>query len=112
MAPPGRRLARRVLERQGYRVLEAADGEEGLSVALREGPDLVLMDIRMPVMDGLEAAMHLQSMETPPSVIFTTADSLEPALMSSSSTGIPVAFSISISEPPRWTVILALRTEL
>jgi two-component system response regulator AlgR len=36
-------------------------------------PNCLLMDIRMPVMDGLEAATHLMSMDTPPAVIFTTA---------------------------------------
>jgi two-component system response regulator AlgR len=52
---------------------EASNGNEAIekSVALR--PDLVLLDIRMPGMDGLEAAMHLQGLENPPSIIFTTA---------------------------------------
>lgn len=52
---------------------EAMNGNEAIEKSMSLKPDCVLMDIRMPVMDGLEAAMHLQSMESPPSVIFTTA---------------------------------------
>lgn len=39
--------------REGFHVLEARDGEEGLEVALREHPDLILLDIVMPKMDGM-----------------------------------------------------------
>ena len=52
---------------------EATNGREALFTVNATRPDLVLMDIRMPVMDGLESAMHLSHMENPPSVIFTTA---------------------------------------
>ncbi len=52
---------------------EAESGEQALNVAQAQLPDLVLLDIRMPGMDGLEAARHLLALEQPPSVVFTTA---------------------------------------
>jgi len=47
----------------GFRVLEAANGAEGIDVARRERPDIVLMDISMPVMDGLAATRALKADE-------------------------------------------------
>ena len=47
-----RELVREALEEIGYRVIEAADGREALAVALESAPDLALLDIRMPVLDG------------------------------------------------------------
>lgn len=41
------------LTEKGYEVIEAKDGKEGLEMAKKENPDLVLLDIRMPVMDGM-----------------------------------------------------------
>lgn len=52
---------------------EAGNGEEALAQCRRHDADLVLMDIRMPGMDGLEAARRLAQGEHPPAVIFTTA---------------------------------------
>jgi two-component system, LytTR family, response regulator AlgR len=52
---------------------EAGNGVEALEAAARLRPDIVLLDIRMPVMDGLEAARHFSAMEAPPAVIFCTA---------------------------------------
>jgi two-component system response regulator AlgR len=51
----------------------AASAEEALLLAGRLRPEVVLLDIRMPGMDGLEAAHHLARMPEPPAVIFTTA---------------------------------------
>jgi len=52
---------------------EAVNGSEAIEKTITLKPDLLLIDIRMPVMDGLEAAMHLQGIENPPMIIFTTA---------------------------------------
>lgn len=52
---------------------EAANGRELLTLVQEEHVDVVLLDIRMPEMDGLEVAQHLQKLEDPPHVIFTTA---------------------------------------
>jgi two-component system response regulator AlgR len=51
----------------------AGNGREAVEQAIALGVDALLLDIAMPVMDGLEAARHLQSLETPPAVIFCTA---------------------------------------
>ncbi len=57
---PARLLLRRLLEREGFRVEEASDGDEALRQARDLLPDLVLMDIQMPVMDGFEAVRALR----------------------------------------------------
>ena len=55
----------RRLQRRGYEVVEAVDGEEGVNLARPEEPDLVLMDMSLPVVDGWEAARRLKAgMET------------------------------------------------
>lgn len=53
-------LSRR-LERKGLRVLVAVDGEQGLALARSEAPDLILMDMSLPVMDGWSATRHLKA---------------------------------------------------
>jgi len=50
--PSSRELLRLVLERAGYAVVEAEDGREAVEVARSQGPDLILLDLQMPVLDG------------------------------------------------------------
>lgn len=72
-------LARQRLQRlidgiDGYSVCgEAATGRAAIEQADKLQPDVILLDIRMPDMDGLEAARHLSGLECPPAIIFTTA---------------------------------------
>jgi len=54
------RLVRKLLIAKGYEILEAEDGLDGISMALAEQPDLILMDINLPIMDGLEAIAELK----------------------------------------------------
>jgi two-component system cell cycle response regulator len=56
-----RAIAREELVAAGYEVLEAADGAEALAVALDRAPDVVLLDIEMPVMDGYETVQALKA---------------------------------------------------
>ena len=73
-APARARLRAMLKDIDGYSDCgDAANGAEALLLTEQTEPDILLMDIRMPGMDGLEAAQHLQSLEQPPAIIFTTA---------------------------------------
>ncbi|MBI2754079.1 MAG: response regulator [Betaproteobacteria bacterium] len=58
-----RRLARDILQVKGYRTVEAETGEAGLEQAARQAPDLVLMDIHLPGINGIEALKKLRAGE-------------------------------------------------
>ena len=70
---------RTILDHVGYRVIEARDGEEGVARALAEHPDLILMDVSLPKMDGWEATRRIkgdpQTSEIP--IIAVTAHALD-----------------------------------
>ena len=59
--PTNIRLVTRLMSAQGYRILTAANGEEALAVVGRERPDLILLDVNMPKLDGFEVCRHLKS---------------------------------------------------
>lgn len=68
------RLAALLAELGGHRVVAmVGDGRSALDACQAHSPDVVLMDIEMPEMDGLEAARHLAAMDSPPAVVFCTA---------------------------------------
>lgn len=73
--PPARNRLRDLLSDLNHIhiVAEASNGKEVLDLATTHQPNIVLLDIRMPEMDGIEAAQHLQKLPTPPAIIFTTA---------------------------------------
>jgi CheY-like chemotaxis protein len=70
---------RTILEHVGYEVIEARDGEEGVSRAHSELPDIILMDISIPKMDGWEATVRLKDHEATSQIpiIALTAHALE-----------------------------------
>ena len=68
------RLIRLIEALDGYTVCgEAENGEQALAEIRQKEPDIVLLDIRMPGMDGLAAAQQIANLETPPAIIFCTA---------------------------------------
>ena len=72
--PSFRSSARMLLESDGFEVVgEAATGEEGVDVALELRPDLVLLDVNLPDIDGFEVATRITADPTPPSVILTSS---------------------------------------
>ncbi|MCH7637506.1 MAG: response regulator transcription factor [Proteobacteria bacterium] len=72
--PARDRLRQLIADFGGHEVVaEAANGEQALSMAVTHDPDVVLLDIRMPGVDGIETAHHLNAMASPPAVVFTTA---------------------------------------
>ena len=72
---PARERLRQLVDDGGQHtvVAEAANGEQAIAMATLHSPDVVLLDIRMPGVDGIETARHLNAMEAPPAVVFTTA---------------------------------------
>jgi two-component system cell cycle response regulator DivK len=58
-----RLVMRLQLEQRGYRVIEAEDGQKGVELALQERPDIILMDLSLPNLDGFEAAKQIRKDE-------------------------------------------------
>jgi len=56
-----RKIVRQLLSRTSYRLLEAVDGEAGVATAVAERPDLILMDVQLPRMSGLDATRRLRA---------------------------------------------------
>ncbi|MEX2495155.1 MAG: LytTR family DNA-binding domain-containing protein [Woeseia sp.] len=73
--PPARARLKQLLEESGDHAVvgEAQNGQTALEMSARLEPDVVLLDINMPGLNGIETAWHLNVLEKPPCVIFTTA---------------------------------------
>jgi two-component system response regulator AlgR len=70
-----RQRLRQVIDELGVadEVAEGSNGGQALELCQQHQPDIILLDIRMPGMDGIEAAQHIMQLDTPPAIIFTTA---------------------------------------
>jgi DNA-binding response OmpR family regulator len=70
---PMRTVLKDILDHEGFRVLTAMDGENGLQTAIHEKPDLVLLDIMLPKLDGFALCAQLRALEIPTPVLMLTA---------------------------------------
>ena len=59
------------LKKEGYQIIKASDGEEGVKKAMEENPDLILLDIMMPKMDGYEACKKIREKKNTPIIMLT-----------------------------------------
>ena len=75
--PVVRALLRAVLEPAGSLVFEAADGNEAIEKAWRERPDVVLLDVGLPMLSGLDVCRALRTNPNPPAVILMSGDNIE-----------------------------------
>ena len=71
---PVRDFISRNLRARGYTVFEASNGVEALSIWERESPQLLVLDVMMPRMDGLEVCRHIREMSTVPIIVLTALD--------------------------------------
>ena len=71
-----RKIVRLLLERQGYHAIEAANGLDAVSLVREMRPDLIIMDIMMPRMSGIDAVKAIREFSTAP-ILFLTAKSLD-----------------------------------
>ncbi len=62
------------LERDGYRIVQARDGEEALALFASEHPDLVVLDLMLPKLDGIEVCKRLRATSTVPIIMLTARD--------------------------------------
>lgn len=103
----GRELVRTVLENSGYSVIEAADGPEALKRAKESSPDLIILDLHMPEIDGFGVIEQLrrdaQFSETP--VVALTAS----AMQGDRERAMSLGFTGYITKPIR---LVALRSEI
>jgi two-component system response regulator EvgA len=71
--PGFRAAARLLLEQAGYAVVDAENGGDGVIAAAELQPELVLLDVQLPDIDGFEVAERLSSLRPPPAVILTSS---------------------------------------
>ena len=68
---------RAVLEAEGYRVIQASDGREAMASIERDAPDLMILDMYLPVQDGLETILMLHNAQSPVKILGISGQSLQ-----------------------------------
>ena len=68
------RLVRAYLERDGFEVIEAADGRRAVAAARRQSPDLIVLDVMLPELDGLEVCREIRRFSDVPIIMLTARD--------------------------------------
>ena len=105
--PTGRELVRTVLENSGYAVIEASDGPEALRMARESSPDLIILDLHMPVIDGFGVIQELRrdaNFAGTPVVALTAS-----AMQGDRERAMALGFTGYITKPIR---LMALRSEI
>lgn len=102
--PQIRKLLETLLQHEGYQTLSASSGEEALQLVAQQPPDLILLDIMMPGMDGYEVASHLKGNETTASIpiIMLSALSEPSARVSGLETGAEEFLSKPVERVELW----------
>ncbi|HET7747439.1 MAG TPA: sigma-54 dependent transcriptional regulator [Vicinamibacteria bacterium] len=98
-----------IFEYEGYECLQAANGPAALKIAEREQPDLVLLDIKMPQMDGLEVLRELKARDNPPPVVILSGHGTVQAAVEATKLG---AFDFIEKPPDKDRILLAARNAL
>ena len=75
-----REMLRTWLERRGYRLMEARDGQQAIELAVLAPPDLILMDLRLPELNGIAATRHLREYAELKDVPVVVLSALDPAM--------------------------------
>ena len=98
-----------ILEYEGYEVVLAAGGAAALKIAEREQPDLVFLDIKMPLMDGMEVLKRLRAGEAPPPVVILSGHGTVQTAVEATKLG---AFDFIEKPPERERILLVARNAL
>lgn len=109
--PDNMMLVKRALESRGYTLLEAINGETGVSTAIAKDVDLILLDINLPDIDGYEVARRLRASEKPAlaytPIIAITANALKGDAEKALSAGCDVYMSKPINIRELWARVEA-----
>jgi two-component system cell cycle response regulator DivK len=102
-SPDGREFLHEVLDRDGYRVVEAVNGRDAIQAACREHPDLIICDIQMPVADGYSVISELRGdprFATTPVIALTAY-----AMQGDRARALAAGFTSYISKPVKISVL-------